>query len=92
MPCEVWKREEVRPNPRQMTRREGWREITKICAELHESLSGTGDRLTEEEIAYDLETLRVALRNWRLPSSAYDEAHRSLISATLAEYGARQGC
>jgi ADP-ribosylglycohydrolase len=70
-----------------MTRREGWRELAKICAELHESRSGAGERLTDEEIAYDLNTLRVALRTWRQPSSAYDEAQRALVTATLAEYG-----
>ena len=64
-----------------------FRMLPQICSDLHMSFNGSADDTVHDDV-FDLETLRIALKNWkegREQDKLFDDAVRNLIAATIQE-------
>lgn len=62
--------------------------IADYCEALHMAVKGVGIGYGDEQESMIAATLRARLANWHETDSAYDNAYKELIKATLAEYTA----
>jgi len=83
MPVEAQRREQERSDKHPSG---AYRHLSMICSDLHMSLNGSSDPMTEEEEKYDYETLLCAVNGWIPDDSAYNAAQYALIMATIREY------
>ena len=63
-------------------------ELPSICLLVHMYQTGSGPDLGEETYKFHLETLQIALDNWkegRLDDKLFDDAVKDLIIATIHE-------
>ena len=50
------------------------------------SINGSADLLSDSEENFFASFVRERLRDWKEPTSVYDNAYRSLMLATMEEY------
>lgn len=76
MPVEAQQREKLR----------GSRELSQICSDLHMSMNGSSDPMSDQDAKYDYETLVCAVAGWIPDEIEYNNCQLALVKATIKEY------